>query len=211
LHVVEQARGRAEDPLTLFLRRALAEHRQKHLARIALHRQRLIGAAERDHPARLAADLHRWQRDVLREIARRDLVGSDADPAAALAQPRVHAVQPRLFDVAVRNAALARLVAQPTHDRDVIAQRLERLQDERKVGVLTDDLRLPLVLQRAVREVDEAEPRGRRGGRLGERRAGRDHRVEERQRDRRTGALEHGAPGKMLAGQEHGCAPISEA
>ena len=73
-----------------------------------------------------------------------------------------------------------------------------------KSGFLPTIFRLPLVLQRAVREVDEAEPRGGRRGRLGERRAGRDHRVQERQRDRRAGALEHRAARKMLAGQVHG-------
>ena len=189
--------------LALFLRVALAEHAEEHLARVAFQRQRLIRRAERDHAARLTAQLQRRQRRVLAEVPRRDLVDRDADAGLGVALARAHAVQPGLLDDAVRAAALAALVAQAADHRHVVAHRFQRLEDEREVEVAAGARRRPLILHRAVREVDEAQARrGGRGG-LRQRRAGRDHGVQQRQRDGRAGALQDGAPRQMLAGQEH--------
>ena len=54
--------------------------------------------------------------------------------------------------------------------------------------------RRPFVLERAVREVHEAQARAGCRGRLRQRRSCRDHRIQQRQRDGRAGALEDGAP-----------------
>ena len=51
--------------------------------------------------------------------------------------------------------------------------------------------------------IEEARPQLRRGGGLGERGAGRDHRIEQRQSDGDTRAPEQGPARKMLSGQIH--------
>src|SRR5690606_32257096 len=108
------------------------------------------------------------------------LIDGDADARGGVAKPRVDAVQPRLLDDAVRARAFAALVAEAADHRDVLAVRRERLEDERKLEVAAGLPRLPLILERAVREVHEAELRRLCRGGLGESRAGGDHRVEQR-------------------------------
>jgi len=61
----------------------------------------------------------------------------------------------------VRAGALTTLVAQTADDGHVLAERFERLNDEREIEVATGLGRLPLILQRAMREIHEAEARGR--------------------------------------------------
>src|SRR5690606_12526547 len=138
----EQARRRAQVRLALRGRLTLPVHRQKYLARIAFHRQRLSRRTEGGLAAGPAAELQRRQRRVLAEVARGDLVRRDADARALAAHARAHAVQPGLLDDAVRVRALAALVAQTADDRDVVTQRLEGFQNERKLEVASRLLRL---------------------------------------------------------------------
>src|SRR5262250_1235891 len=95
-----------------------------------------------------------------------DLVDGDADSGLRVAFPWADAVQPRLFDDPVRARALTALVAQPGDNGDVLAERLQRLDDERKVEVAANLLRLPLVLKRALWKVHEAQARTRHRRRL---------------------------------------------
>ena len=90
--------------------------------------------------------------------------------------------------------ALAALVAQTADDGHVVAERFERLEDEREVEIAAGLRRRPLLLERAVREVDEAQARTRCRDRLRQRRSCRDHGIQQRERDGRTGAFEDGAP-----------------
>src|SRR3954466_2173858 len=122
-----------------------------------------------------------------------DLVHGDAGTCLRAPLPRTDAVQPRFLDDAVRAGALPSLVAQATDDRHVLAERLERLEDEGEVEIATGSGRLPFVLERTVREVYEAQTRTHRGG-LRERRSCRDHCVQQRERDGRAGPLEDGSP-----------------
>ena len=94
----------------------------------------------------------------------------------------------------MRLGRFARLVAQPGDDRQMLAERLERLQDRRHLEAGAGLRRRPLVHDRAVREADEGEPLRRRAGRrLRPRGGGRVHRIEQRQRDRGANALQHRA------------------
>src|SRR6185295_17229074 len=105
--VVEKAVRGLENGLALFFGIALAEQPEEHLARIVLHRQRLIRRAERDHAARLGAQLERGQRRLFAEVLGRDLVDRDADARLRIATTRVDAIEPGLLDDAVRARALA--------------------------------------------------------------------------------------------------------
>ena len=59
----------------------------------------------------------------------------------------------------MRAGALPALVAQTADDGDVLAQRFQRLEDERELEIAAGLVRLPFVLERAVRKVDEAQAR----------------------------------------------------
>jgi hypothetical protein len=103
----------------------------------------------------------------------------------------------------VRAGALSTLVAQTADHGDVLAQRFQRLEDERKLEIAAGLRRRPVFLERAMGEVHEAQARARSRDGLRQRRASRDHGVEQRERDRRAGALEHGAPRQVLLRQKH--------
>src|SRR6187455_1367326 len=127
-------------------------------------------------------------------MARRNLVHGHADACLHAALARVHAVEPRLLDDAVRARALAALVAQTADDGHMLAHRFERLEDERKLEVPADLRWLPLVLQCAMREVDEPKTRARGGDRLRQRGSCRDHGIQQRESYRGASALQDGAP-----------------
>src|SRR5262249_4844872 len=84
------------------------------------------------------------------------------------------------------------------------------LQDAGEFEVLARSLGHPELLHCAVRDVHEAE--ARLDGRLGicEGSAGRDHCIQQRQRDGDTRALQDRAAGKMLLGEEHDYLPPIE-
>ena len=65
--------------------------------------------------------------------------------------------------------------------------------------------RRPPIHHRAVREVDEADVRRRLRGRLRERGAGRNHRVEQRQAERGSESPQNRAARQVLLGDEHFC------
>ena len=176
------------------LRIALAEHAVEHLPRIAFHRQRLVRRSERDHAARLAAEFQRRQRRLLAQVPRGDLIDRHADAGLRIALARADAVQPGFLDDAVRAGAFPALVAQTADDGHVLAQRFQRLEDERKLEIAAGPRRRPFVLERAMGEVDEAQARAGCGGGLRQRRSCRDHGIQQRQRDGRAGAFEDGAP-----------------
>src|SRR5262245_11229480 len=127
-------------------------------------------------------------------MPRGNLVHRHADACLYVALARVHAVEPRLLNDAVRARALTALVAQTADHGHVLAHRFERLEDERKLEVPADFRGLPLVLQRAVREVDEPQTRVRSGDRLRQRGSCRDHGIQQWESYRGASALEDGAP-----------------
>ena len=90
-------------------------------------------------------------------------------------------------------------VVETADDREVLAQRRERPQHGRKLELRARPGRLEGLVDDAVTDVDEAEPRcpGRAVG--GERRH---HRVEQRQRERGSGAAQEGSTRQRLLAQE---------
>jgi hypothetical protein len=80
------------------------------------------------------------------------------------------------------------------HDADTVAERLERLEDfgKGKRGALRR--RRPFVHRRPVRDVDASHAGLRNRGGLCEGRPGRNHRFEQRQRERDAGPTEERPP-----------------
>ena len=201
--VVEQTVRRFQDGGAFPLVVALTEHAVENLARIAFHRQRLIGRPIRDVAARLAAKFHRRHCRVLAQAPRGDLIDRRATAVGDVAAARQDAGQPGFFGVAVRRAAFPRLVAQAADHGHVFAQRFEWLQEIRKFEITADLFGLPFVLEGAVRKVNEAQARLRNGGSLRQRRTRRDHGIQQRQGDRRAGAFEQGASRQVFSGEKH--------
>ena len=206
----------------LALRRAaaLAEHPLEHLPRVDLHRHRrrrrpprqrvhvdaAVVAVARSDEARLifGRDFNRRERGVLADRHRRDLIRRDAGIRVhALRRLRPHPAQPRRRAQRVDRGRVGGAMAEARDDVHVVAERLERLEDGRELEVGAFLRRRPAVHDRAVRQVDEAEPRRRIRRRLREQRARRHHRVEQRQRERGSDALEERPAIKMLSGDEH--------
>src|SRR5262245_52504305 len=100
-------------------------------------------------------------------------------------------------------AALATFVAQTAHDGDVVAVRLEGLDDVRELEIAADLLRLPFVLKRAMRKVDEAQSQASCCSRLGHCRTCRNHRIQQGQGDRGAGAFQQRAAGQVFFRQKH--------
>ena len=123
-------------------------------------------------------------------------------PGLRIALPRADAVQPRLFDDAVRAGAFPALVAQTADDGHVLAQGFQGLEDERKIEIAAGPRRRPFLLERAVGKVHEAQTRAGCGDGLRQRRSCRDHRIQQRERDGRAGPLENLAPRQMFSRQE---------
>src|SRR5690606_14306056 len=80
---------------------------------------------------------------------------------------------------------------------------LQRLEDLRQFELRAGAAGRPAVHHRAMRKVEEAETRIRRGSRLRQRGTRRNHRIEQRQRDPRPQAADHGTPGKVFPRYEH--------
>jgi hypothetical protein len=85
------------------------------------------------------------------------------------------------------------LVLETADDRHLLLERFQRLEHGTELERLALGGRRPLRHDRAVRQVDEPHVHLGGGGGLRERRAGRNHRVQERQRDRRAHAAQHRA------------------
>ena len=80
----------------------------------------------------------------------------------------------------MRGTAFAAFVTETADHGQVLTQRLEGLQDKWKVEITADLLRLPFILEGAMRKVDEAQPGRGSGGGLGQRRTCRNHRIQQR-------------------------------
>jgi hypothetical protein len=100
-------------------------------------------------------------------------------------------------------------IAERRHQVLVLLERLENWAElEIRAGAargpaihLLPMLRVPH--DRAVGDIEETHPQLRRGVGLGERGGGRDHRIEQRQSDRDTRALEQRSARKVLSGEIH--------
>jgi hypothetical protein len=109
----------------------------------------------------------------------------------------------------VRARAFTALVPQTADDGHVVTVWFERLEDVREIEIPSGFRRRPFLLKRAVREVHEPEAWARRRGGLRQRRPCRDHGVQQRERNGRTGALQDLAPREMLLEQKHDYSPPS--
>ena len=145
LHAIEDAAGFGQDLGAFLIGVALAEELLEDRARVAFLRQRLRRRAPCEARAALrGGELKRRQTRVLADVANGELVGADAGVRTALAEvPGLHAGQPALFDVGVRLGRFGGLVAQAGDDGEVLAERLERLQDRRHGEVRAGFLRRP--------------------------------------------------------------------
>src|SRR6185295_9614254 len=88
-------------------------------------------------------------------------------------------------------------------EHDAIADRLERLGDERELEVLALLQRTPVAGRGAVRMPDADEAPRRRGRRQPRGRQRRHHRLEQRQGQRDTGAAQEGPPRNVLLRYVH--------
>ena len=233
-HVENAAVGRT--PLGALLRiAARAEQLLEHHARVSPHRQRLVLGGPTDRVGvdarvavgaaaglidRLDGELHRWNRRVLAELLRVQLVHRDADfDIGSFGQLRVR--------LRVHDGARAEMIAAHfgsrhgfrharvgvADDRQVIAKPLQRAE------AAFADVELPAgrggtpeilgqtVLAAARRAVDllDADKAGAacrpRGRRLRERGSCGNHRVEKWQRDGGAHTTQHGATRQVLLGQ----------
>ena len=108
----------------------------------------------------LGGELHRRQQRVLADRLRGNLVGGDAGVGVdALRRLRAHAAQPGRRAQRVDRGRVGRLVAEAADDVQLVAERLERLEDRRELEAGALGGRRPLVHDGAVRDVDEAEAR----------------------------------------------------
>ncbi len=186
-----------------------------------LHRQRLGRRAEGDRravaapeaavagallAARLGGRLERGQRGVLAERLGGDLVDGRA-AQRVVARARLDARQPRRGHRRVGRRRLGGAIAQAADDRHVLAVGLERREDLGQREVAPLPVRRPLAHDRAMGEVEETEQGLRRGRGLRERRARRDHGVQEGQRDADARALEQRPAGQVLLRQVHRLSP----
>ena len=200
-HRVQDAAVVLQPDGALRLGASLPEQPLEDDARVVLHRERRRRGAPRegvgvdaaiavvavaDDEAVLERQLQRRQRRLPADRGGGDLVGGGARPhVGALGPLRVDAVQPdgarpRMLAVAVAPRLRLPVVEAGRDDHLVphVRQRLEAAGERQRTALAG---RGPLRHVRAVRDVDEAEPRrGLRGG-LRQRGRGRNHRVEQRQ------------------------------
>src|SRR5690606_40961861 len=94
--------------------------------------------------ALLRRQLDGRQRRLLTDVARGDLIDRDA-AVRRMALSGRHTAEPRGRRDRVHGRALGRLVAEPAHDREVLPERLERLENRLEVEVLAFDIGRPAV------------------------------------------------------------------
>ena len=186
----------------------VAEQTLEHHARVRFHLERRGLVAPRDRVrveavARVARDgggtleheLQRRQRRRLAELTRRDLIGGDAEldagwPETTVPLPGMDAAQPhrrraRMVPVAVSKRVGLSVRETAQHEQAVLDRR-QRAQNRRQLEPGARGRRHPLLLDDAVRHVDESESGGGGGSGLGQGGRRRHHRVEQRQRDGRA-------------------------
>ena len=197
---IENAAVLVQAPAAILGRPGTAEQPLERDARIDLHRQRRGLARPRDRvhvraavAGHAAADiareilrrvLERRKRRLLADVLREHLVDRNADAnVLGFRLLRDGARQPpRRAHGVIRDAGTAG-ARKLTDDGELIAKRLERLQDRRQRQRAGLALGHPVRDRAAVRNVHGAEAQRRPRRRLRERRHGRHHRFEERQRD----------------------------
>ena len=219
---IQQAVRACVDGRALLRRVALTEQLEKDLPRIRLHRQRRFRVAERQRGIVSAAtgrrlhggfrrDFERGQRRLLPDDFRDHLIESRGHMRAGRAGIRTGRAEPRGGRKRMHRTRGGGILQVPER-RHVLLVRLQRRKDrtEREGGTGTG--RRPPVQRRTVRRIphdravgniEESGPqfRNRRG--LGERRAGRHHRIQERQRQRHSGGLQNGSARNMFLRDEH--------
>ena len=143
LHAIENTAGFRQNLGAFLIGIALSEELLEDRARIAFLRQRLGRRAPCDAGAALTdAEFERRQTRVLSDVADGELVGADAGVRTVLAEvPGLHGGQPALLDVGVGFGRFRGLVAQAGDDGQMLAERLERLQDRRHGEVRAGFLR----------------------------------------------------------------------
>jgi hypothetical protein len=87
--------------------------------------------------------------------------------------------------------------------RQLVAERLERLEDRRILESAPLGGRRPLFHHHAVRHVDDPKALDRFGGGFGGGDHRRHHAIEKRQRQTSTETTQDGAPGDRLLGDDH--------
>ncbi len=199
---------------------ALAEHPLEHFPRVDLHRHRrrrraprqrvhvdaaVVAIARADQAGViLGGELHRREHRVLTDLLCGNLVGGHAgERVNTLSRLRPHTTEPRRGAERVDGGRICCAMAKSAHDVQAIAERLERLEDRRELESGALGRRRPLVHDGAVRDVDESEARERLGRGLCQQRPGRNHRVEQRQRQTHPDALQERSARQVLLGDEH--------
>ena len=141
--------------------------------------------------------LQRRQQRFLPDLSRDDLIDRRAADGRIRPGrlPRLDAGQERrrhpVIGAGRAFRRFRRLRPDAAQDDGLVLDVLERLQDVRQlVGQRTLLLRLPVAGRHSVREEDAHEAALRSGGGLRERRGRRNHRLEQRQRQRHAGAAE---------------------
>ena len=224
---VENARVALSIAPSFFRARAIAKQPLEHHARVDLRRQRLRGRRPRDRvgvraavaPVAVAevahvldAELQRRENRVLPVLVGDVLIDSDS-------QERAHRVASRPRSGQQHRAArviATRLVRRRHRLRHVeaadedhaVAKWLERLRDKREVEVLPVLERTPVARRCAVRvpDADEATHRRRSGHPRGRQR--RQHRLEQRQRQRDAGtAQKRSSSNVSSSSNEHRLSP----
>ena len=207
LHAIQDAAGFRKDLGAFLIGVALSEELLEDRARVAFLRQRLGRRAPGDAGAALTdAEFERRETRVLSHVADGDLVGAHAGVRTGLAEvPGLHGGQPALLDVGVGLGRFRGLVAQAGDDGQMLAERLQRLQDRRHGEVRAGFLRRPAIHDRAVREADKGKAlRGLPGGSVRHRGCGGNHGFQERQCDGGSDSLQDCAAWNVFLGYEHG-------
>ena len=173
---VEQADRLRAPRLALLGGVAVAEQPLEDDLRIVLHRQRRVRTLPRNRVAVRAAQavaavqarlfdrqLERRQGRVLPDLLRGNLIDGDAERRlrAGFGERAAEKRGGRAVVIRRRAAAVGIGVPQIADDVDLVVERLERLQDRRELEAGALGCRRPLRHDRAVREVDRAEPRPR--------------------------------------------------
>ena len=207
---------------------ALPEHPLEHDAWIDVHRQRRRGRAPRDrvevhaveagraraHIAGevLGCDFDRRERRVLSDLLRDDLIDAGiGEDVLGLGSLRPYTgEEPGSTHGVIANLAARVRARQVGDEHELILVGLDRLEDRLDVESRPDDLRNPLLHDRAVRNVDGAEPRAGTRLRTRERRERREHRIKQRQCDGRADTSQERTAGQCDLGYEHQLTPNSQ-
>src|SRR5262245_61415310 len=116
---------------------------------------------------------------------------------------RGHAAEPRAGIERMHWWSDGRLVLQPAHDRELLLEPSERLEDRPQLEAGARGRGRPVLHDGAMRQVHESHARLRRSSGVNQLRPRRDHGIEERQSNDDTGTAKKSATRKMLLCNEH--------